>query len=349
MSDNSLLSMGEPYHHTAILQRLNVHHVNGGQNVFYSLPAFEHAEDWNNIPVIMPTADPTAGHPDDFDTIFRGNIPDGYQKVGYITGAHIPEDGASRLEADVVLDNAVAEELAKAGTLALSTGFISNIRQIADDEYEIAGRVLPNHVLAFEQGICPTCYPNDQGCMMMNRMETKHMTDEVKDSDFTETQKGFLTTLIEKVKNACAPEKKEEVNEEPVADIPAEEPVEKPADDIEALKAEIESLKQAIADKDAQIAELKQADEQRAKDEAWNQLANHLPPAWKEDEAKTRAEFEANPAEFTTKLMNHMQKFATATVKAEGKADCGCPLTEEQKMKNKVESDAKKIGFTPME
>ena len=344
--------MGAYVHH-CILQRLNIHHVNGGHNVFYSLPAFEHTEDWENIPVLMPSADPTDGHPDDFNAIFRGEIPDGYQQVGYITGATIPEDGAARLEADVVLESAVAEELARAGTLALSTGFLCTDNQIGDNEYEIVGRVRPNHVLAFEQGICPNCYPNDQGCMMVNRME-QNMTEEVKDADFTETQKGFFAGMVDKIVNAIHPKpaEVEVTNEDVPADVPAEEPVEEQpaeANDIEALKAKIAELEQAVAEKDAVIAELKAAEEQKQKDEAWNQLANHLPPAWKENEAQTRAEFESNPAGFTTKLMNHMQKFANVATKAEGKQDCGCPLSEEQKLKNKVESDAHKIGFTPME
>lgn len=339
--------MGE-YHHSAILQRLNIHHVNGGRNVFYSLAAFEHSNDWNNIPVFMPEVD-DAGHPDDFDIIFAGKVPEGYRKVGYITGAHIADEGAARLEAEVVLNDTAAEELAKAGTLALSTGFVSNQRKVGENEYEITGRVLPNHVLAFKQGVCPHCYPNDQAAMMTNQME-KTMTEEVKDADFSDTQKGFLTAIVDKIKNACTgvpPEEKKNADS-----IPAEEQTpEQPADDIEALKAEVESLRAAVAERDATIAELKAADEQREKDEAWNTLANTLPPAWKEDMEKTRAEFEANPAGFTTKLMNHMQKFSNTAVvtKAEGKADCGCPLSEEQRLKNTVESNSKKIGFTPME
>lgn len=342
--------MGE-YHHTAILQRLNIHHVNGGHNVFYSLPAFERTEDWENIPVIMPTADPTSGHPEDFDAIFGGNIPEGYQKVGFITGAHIPDEGAARLEADVVLDDPRAEELAKAGTLALSTAFVSDYTKVGENEYEITGRIRPNHVLAFEQGICPSCYPNDQGCMITNQVEYNTMTEEVKtesgvDADFSETQKGFFANMIEKIVNACAP-KKEERNE--VEEVPVEETTTAATDDIEALKSEIENLKAAVSERDAIISEMKAEKEQQEKDEAWNTLANTLPPAWKENEAETRAEFESNPAAFTTKLMNHMQKFANTEVKAEGKTECGCQLTEEQKLKNRVESNGKKIGFTPME
>lgn len=302
--------MGEPYNHSAILQRLNVFHQNGGKNVYYSLSAFEQAEDWNNIPVFM-AVDPTNGHPEDFGLIENGHVPDGYKLVGHITGANIPSEGTARLEAELYLYDYKAQELAKSGNLALSTGFKSDIRQLDEDgNFEIVGTVTPNHVLVFEQGITPNSYPNDQGAMLTNQVEVIHMADE----EFTEKQKGFLTNLIEKLHAK---------NEVPLAEVEAVEE----NGEIEELKTRIAELEKAleerdalIAEKDRQLLEMQNACAQQKKDEEWEQMKNMCPSGWLENEAETRAQFEADPSAFALKLVNHKQQFANMQVSAEGTA-----------------------------
>ncbi len=51
--------MGAPYKHHAILQCLDVTHVNGGVPVFYSHESFGNADDWEHIPLLF--AEPKDG------------------------------------------------------------------------------------------------------------------------------------------------------------------------------------------------------------------------------------------------------------------------------------------------
>ncbi|HJJ57589.1 MAG TPA: hypothetical protein O0X40_05340 [Methanocorpusculum sp.] len=118
--------MGASYKHHAILQRLDVTHVNGGVPVFYSHESFGNADDWENIPLLF--AEPEGGvlhHPEspaEWALIDNGAIPAGFRRAGSVLSAEIPEDGAARLEAELILEDEEAERLAKAGTLGISTG-----------------------------------------------------------------------------------------------------------------------------------------------------------------------------------------------------------------------------------
>lgn len=317
--------MGDSYHHTAILQRLNVYHKNDGRNVYYSLSAFENVSDWDGIPVIM-SADPTTGHPSEL--IGTTGVPAGYRVVGHISDAKIPEEGTARLEADMVLDDPVAEVLASAGTLAISTCFKSIDVPDGDGNYVITGTVKPDHVLAFEQGVAPNCYPNDQGAMMTNQVEVVHTMTDTK-TGLTEEDKGFFENLFAKFhKNQNS---EVELREDATVDI-------------EELKREIEELKRQLAERDAIIAEMKNAEEQKQKDDEWDCMKNQCPEGWLADEAATRAEFEKSPALFASKLAAHLTKFANMQQKAEGNVNAN-QLPPVDPTEAYIESVGNKFGF----
>ena len=334
--------MGASYKHHAILQRLDVTHVNGGVPVFYSHESFGNADDWENIPLLF--AEPDVGvlhHPEssaEWDATDDGAIPAGFRYAGYVRSAYLPEDGAARLEAELILEDEEAERLAKAGTLGISTG----VRARTDADGKITGTVRPNHVLLFAQGACPNCFPNDKGAMLMNVLENTAgvhtMTDTKTEFELSEKDRGFFASLIEKMhKNTEEPDQTEDLTQK-AAELERRN---------KELAEELEQLKNVIAARDKAEAE---AREQEKRDAAWNGLKNSLPAGWLgENEAETRAAFETDPSKFAGRIALHMAKLSNAEQKPEGNASCGCMKTAEERLQNTLAENQKKIGYTPME
>ena len=160
--------------HDVTLQRLGVFHQNNDHPVFYTPEHFAATTDkWNGIPVIFTEARPRTGaeHPD-FAAVTAGNLPPGFRWCGSIRDARMTETGEPALKGAIMFDDPAITAMAKAGRLTLSTGFTSP--EAPDDRQpgatRIAGPVNPNHVLVFERGACPNCYPNDAGAMFHNTL-----------------------------------------------------------------------------------------------------------------------------------------------------------------------------------
>ena len=310
--------MGEPFYHHAILQRLGSYLPNASQDVFYSPESFTNAEAWEGVPLIFAeVVDSTITHPD-FDAVSNHDLPDNYRVVGQVGWAFLPQDGQPRLEAQLEITDAAVEQIARDGLLGLSTGFSAQI--IPDgDSARIVGTVSPNHVLLFQQGACPNCFPNDNGAMFLNVKENETMTED------TEV-KSMFQKIMDKLTNTK--EAADTTQAQPVADA---EKVQL-QNTIDALTKELDAIKADAA--------------QREKDAAWANIKNTLPEGWLgAKESETRAEFENSKDAFYQRLMAHKAEFSNT--KAEGSVACGCKASTEAQLKNALEENLKKIGFRP--
>ena len=230
--------MGGPYQHSLTLQRLGTYLTNDGKQVFYTPEAFSNTEAWTNIPVIF--AEAVAGmpikHPDMGLVSTRSQLPEGFRYVGTINSANIAPTGTPRMDGVITFTDDHAEQLAKLGKLAPSTGFYSDISPVSGkDSWKITGNVRPNHLLVFEQGACPNCYSNDNGAMFLNvKQETDIMEPETADTE----SKGLLKAIYEKLCNI----KPDETEHDSKPEAKMETTI-KP--EISALTAQIETLKVA--------------------------------------------------------------------------------------------------------
>ena len=310
--------MGEPFYHHAILQRLGSYLPNASQDVFYSPESFTNAEAWEGVPLVFAeVVDSTITHPD-FDAVSNHNLPDNYRVVGQVGWAFLPQDGQPRLEAQLEITDAAVEQIARDGLLGLSTGFSAQI--IPDgDRARIVGTVSPNHVLLFQQGACPNCFPNDNGAMFLNVKENETMTED------TEV-KSMFQKIMDKLTNT------KEAAETPQAQPAADAEKVQLQNTIDALTKELDAFKAEAA--------------QREKDAAWANIKNTLPEGWLgAKESETRAEFENSKDAFYAKLMAHKAEFSNT--KAEGSVACGCKASTEAQLKNALEENLKKTGFRP--
>ena len=310
--------MGEPFRHQVILQRLGSYLPNAGENVFYSPESFVNAEAWQGIPLAFVDAvGATITHPD-FDAVSNHDLPDNYRAVGQVGWAFLPQDGQPRLEAQLEITDAAVEQIARDGLLGLSTGFSAQI--IPDgDRARIVGTVSPNHVLLFQQGACPNCFPNDNGAMFLNIKEDEIMTED-------NEVKSMFQKIMDKLTNTK--EAAETPQAQPVADA---EKVQL-QNTIDALTKELDAMKADTV--------------QREKDAAWANIKNTLPEGWLgAKEADTRAEFENNKDAFYAKLMAHKAEFSNT--KAQGASSCGCNASEEEMHKKAIMENTKKTGFSP--
>ena len=310
--------MGEPFYHHVILQRLGSYLPNARQDVFYSPESFTNAEAWQGIPLVFAeVVDSTILHPD-FDAVSNHDLPDNYRAVGQVGWAFLPQDGQPRLEAQLEITDAAVEQIARDGLLGLSTGFSAQI--IPDgDRARIVGTVSPNHVLLFQQGACPNCFPNDNGAMFLNIKEDEIMTED-------NEVKSMFQKIMDKLTNTK--EAAETPQAQPVADA---EKVQL-QNTIDALTKELDAMKADTV--------------QREKDAAWANIKNTLPEGWLgAKEADTRAEFENNKDAFYAKLMAHKAEFSNT--KAQGASSCGCDASEEEMHKKAIMENTKKTGFSP--
>jgi len=168
--------------HDVTLQRLNVYHKNNGHRVYYDAQHFASTVNaWNGVPVIFAETQAAVGaeHPD-FADVTAGTLPSKYHLVGSISNARLAETGEPVLKAAITFTDSLIEAKANAGRLTLSTGLAS--AEAKDEKIpgatRIAGPVTPNHVLVFERGACPNCFPNDAGAMFHNTPDAVEVVDD---------------------------------------------------------------------------------------------------------------------------------------------------------------------------
>ena len=314
--------MGEPLFcengiHEATLQRLGTYLQNGTKNVFYSPDSFNPSQ-WEGIPVIY--ADVPAGQPlrhPPQEAVIGGTLPAGYRVVGTTKSPSLSDQGEPALRAQIEFHSEAAdiETMANGGELSLSTGFSGGTIPEPDGRHRLVGATLPNHVLVFRRGACPNCYPNDNGAVFHNCMESESMT---------ETNEGLLKSMKEFFTVS-----RNEIQVENAAELKVE---------IEKLRAENAALVSRI---DANEA----ARQQEIKDSKWATFRNALPAGWLgEKEADTRARFESDPGALALKLIE-FQNAQPATKGAQGNTTHVEPLDAENAAEAEIAEFQKKFGI----
>ena len=316
--------------HDVTLQRLDVYHRNNGKYVFYGSEHFALTVDrWNGVPVIYVETDPgkPAEHPL-FSDVLAGTLPPKFRTVGSVSATHLTESGEKVLKGAVVFTDPAIEAKANAGELSLSTGLASP--EAPDPRLpgatRIAGPVTPNHILVFDRGACPNCYPNDSGAMFHNLRQEPKMDDE---------SKGLLKTIADALTRR-EPAPVQHVNMTEFENLKKELDAEKAKTaELANLKQELETLKaeKATAEKDAR----------------WTTMKANLPEGWLgAKEPETRKEFEADPGAFALKVV------AFKNTQPQGRAAEGAGVaggsgdaesTEEQKSANMAAEVAKATGI----
>ena len=304
--------------HDVVLQRLDTLIKNNSRMIRYSASAFENVGDWSGIPVIY--AQPHDGvlrHPNAADVTARTLSPN-YRIVGRIDSAALETHGEPVLRAVMQIDDAELNERAAKGLLSLSTGFSGQIANIKDQE-SLVGKIQPNHVLIFDRGACPNCFPNDNGARFENTCERSTMTDETPTAD---AENRLFKRLSEILDNLKSPEQHAE---QPTPTAPTEAANNVTEDTapagVENMATE-EEIRNITAERDdlkAKLEALENAARIEKADRTWAELKNSLPVGWLgEKEAATRAEFEADPAAFAVKVVKFNAENAQTTKPAEG-------------------------------
>ena len=312
--------------HDVTLQRLDVYQNNNGHPVFYDSTHFAPTvEAWNAVPVIYVATEPgkPAQHPRAED-VASGTLPPQFRNVGTVSGASLAGSGEPALRGAVSFTDPEIEALASAGKLSLSTGFSS--LEAPDPERpgatRIAGTVTPNHVLVFERGACPNCFPNDNGATFHNLQE----------SDMDEESKGLLKGILDALKR----EPTQHNNLAELANLKQE------LETAKAQTVEFENLKQ-------ELATLKAAQETAKKDAEWGVMKANLPAGWLgAKEAETRKEYEAAPGAFALKVVafkNTQPGEKAAEGSGVGQGADGAESTEEQQFANLAAEFAKRTGI----
>lgn len=315
--------------HDVTLQRLDVYHRNNGRYVFYDAKHFAPTVDrWNTVPVIYVETRPgePAEHPR-FEDVVANTLPAKFRKVGSVSAAHLTEIGEKVLKGAIVFSDPAIEAKANAGELSLSTGLASP--EAPDPRLsgatQIAGPVTPNHILVFDRGACPNCYPNDSGAMFHNLQEPDMPDDETK---------GLLKRIADALTKT--PETVQHANMTEFENLKKELDAEK------AKTAELANLKQELATLKAEKATAE-------KDAKWNAMKANLPEGWLgAKEPETRKEFEADPGAFALKVVAFKNtqpqgQQAEGTGVAGGSGDA--ESTEEQKFANMAAEVAKATGI----
>ena len=315
--------------HDVTLQRLDVYHRNNGGYVFYDAKHFAPTVDhWNTVPVIYVETEPgkPAEHPQ-FEDIANDTLPPKFHKVGSVSAVHLTESGEKALKGAIAFSDPAIEAKAAAGELSLSTGLASP--EAPDPRLpgatKIAGPVTPNHVLVFDRGACPNCYPNDSGAMFHNLQEPEEIDDE---------SKGLLKRIADALTKTPEPVQH--------ANMTEFENLKKELDAEKAKTAELANLKQELETLKAEKAAAE-------KDAKWNAMKANLPEGWLgAKEPETRKEFEADPGAFALKVVafkntQPQEQKAEGAGVAGGSGDMGS--TEEQKFANMAAEVAKATGI----
>jgi hypothetical protein len=315
--------------HDVTLQRLDVYHRNNGGYVFYDSKHFAPTVDhWNTVPVIYVETEPgkPAEHPQFKDVITR-TLPAKFRTVGSVSAAHLTETGEKVLKGAIVFSDPAIAAKANAGELSLSTGLASP--EAPDPRLpgatRIAGPVTPNHILVFDRGACPNCYPNDSGAMFHNLQEPDMPDDETK---------GLLKRIADALTKT--PEPVQHVN------LTEFENLKKELDAEKAKTAELANLKQELETLKAEKATAE-------KDAKWNAMKANLPEGWLgAKEPETRKEFEADPGAFALKVVafkNTQPGEKAAEGSGVGQSADGAESTEEQQFANLAAEFAKRTGI----
>ena len=316
--------------HDVTLQRLDVYHRNNGGYVFYDAKHFAPTADrWNSVPVIYVETGPgePAEHPR-FEDVVTRTLPAKFRTVGSVSAAHLTETGEKVLKGAIAFSDPAIAAKANAGELSLSTGLASP--ETPDPRLpgatRIAGPVTPNHVLVFDRGACPNCYPNDSGAMFHNLQEPDMPDDETK---------GLLKRIADALTKT--PEPPQQYNN--LAEI---ESLKKELDAEKAKTAELVNLKQEIATLKAEKATAE-------KDAKWNAMKANLPEGWLgAKEPETRKEFEADPGAFALKVVafKHTQPGEKAAEgSGVGQSADGAESTKKQQFANLAAEFAKRTGI----
>jgi hypothetical protein len=315
--------------HDVTLQRLDVYHRNNGGYVFYDSKHFAPTVDhWNTVPVIYVETEPgkPAEHPQFKDVITR-TLPAKFRTVGSVSAAHLTETGEKVLKGAIVFSDPAIAAKANAGELSLSTGLASP--EAPDPRLpgatRIAGPVTPNHILVFDRGACPNCYPNDSGAMFHNLQEPDMPDDETK---------GLLKRIADALTKT--PEPVQHVN------LTEFENLKKELETAKAQTAELANLKQELETLKAEKATAE-------KDAKWNAMKANLPEGWLgAKEPETRKEFEADPGAFALKVVafkNTQPGEKAAEGSGVGQSADGAESTEEQQFANLAAEFAKRTGI----
>ncbi len=316
--------------HDVTLQRLDVYHRNNGRYVFYDAKHFAPTVDhWNTVPVIYVETEPgkPAEHPQFKDVITR-TLPAKFRTVGSVSAAHLTETGEKVLKGAIVFSDPAIAAKANAGELSLSTGLASP--EAPDPRLpgatRIAGPVTPNHILVFDRGACPNCYPNDSGAMFHNLQEPDMPDDETK---------GLLKTIADALTRR-EPAPVQHVN------LTEFENLKKELETAKAQTAELANLKQELETLKAEKATAE-------KDAKWNAMKANLPEGWLgAKEPETRKEFEADPGAFALKLIQFKSNLPgekPAEGSGVGQGAGGAESTEEQQFANLAADFEKRTGI----
>lgn len=319
--------------HNAILQRLDVSHINDEIETFYNVDSFRNTDAWKDAPVFLALKSMVSTENIRHLTreeVLSGNYPkDEFRLVGRVNSANIPDGGEPKLLGNITIDDPETDTMAVNGEISLSTGIISGVTP-TNTGRTTSGEALPYHVLLFKRNGCLNCSPNDKGAMLLN-CESPHL--EVKMSDVEEPKtEGLLKQIIAKLDNLG------KKTHEPEEVKPMEKEI--ITKDLSVELGNITTERDALK---SQIGELIAEKEQARKDSEWGLLLNALPAAWKEKEAETRAEFESNPAAFAVKLVTFTNTIPPVQ-KAIGNTACGCDNSEEMMLKSIAETE-KTTGY----
>mgnify|MGYP001219773621 FL=1 len=260
---------------------------------YYGSDVFEGTEsDWDKVPIIFGKRHPSTPYsidPEKALTEADGRIG------GWLQGTTISNQGSRLLRSKAIFIDPKMEQLSKEGKLAFSSGFISGLK---DGRLTgINGRVIPDHVLAFEH--TRTNRPQDGAALILNGIGGNMPEDD--------SIKKVLTDFLAELKTLIVPAKKEPgmpVRPEPKGDIMIANMADIRIAELEKINAEQAELIKNMAET---IDGYKKAEEERAKIELenkWNLVKNSIAPgitATPELEAIARTEWETDPTMFLIK------------------------------------------------
>jgi len=313
--------------HQTILQGLNRWmKYDNGEQYYLDAEAFQGTETaWDQSPVIFAQA-----HPEDFDLVDNdletalSQLKDYKGRPGSICGSLSGSDviipGQPRLSSKVTFDNPEIQALYEKGKLSLSTGFTCT----PGNDGRLTGKVRPNHVLIFV--VDDHNQPRDKAAMLLNLkkeedMDATHAGRVISDKNKSRFKQALdaLTSLFSEMvpedvaQQETIPPVIPAVNQE--GDEMADTELK---NQIDAAKATITAKDTEIANKDAEIKKLTNAQtefqnklvkiEQDRKDADWISVKNTIPPGWidtTEHETEIRAMAENEPLKFVAKLAAH--------------------------------------------
>lgn len=272
-------------------------------------PFMESVQAWDKIPILF-----AENHPTDYAAFARD--PEGYAEsiggriVGEVRSPRVEVEGHPRLMANVALWDKQAIALQRVGKLSPSTGLEAK----RNDQREITGGVVPNHLLVFEER--PDSMPKDRGAIIANK-ETITMTSDSDSTSIVQALKDGFADLKASFKETFGSQQTMTAANgpaTPAAPMPAATVQEPDMNEIEQLKNQVETTTAELKNRDEALTavtterdalkaqneelgtrlanmETELADFKAKQDEAAFQdfLANKVPPGKKADEAAVTA------------------------------------------------------------